>query len=462
MRELLNQHSEHVTSLEEDERWALVQRVASSRHLIKAPQLREILLYISRRVLAENATSISELEIGCKVLGRRMDFSPNEDNIVRVQIRHLRKKLEEYFSSEGIEEPLIVTIPKGGYLPHFDLRPEPVQAEEISVVATEVQASPAVVSIPSSPQITIAPAAKRWPWTTAIIAVVVAALVVGVLWWRHRSTSRPAVAAAETVAVHDDPLWSRIFAPHRETSIVVADTNLVMIQDILDVDIPLSKYLDGGYPDKLIGSVSSHELQAALRTIAGRQYTSLGDAILAAKFMDLSHRFAAQTNLRYSRYVSVREFKEGNFVLIGSRRGIPWEQLFESELNFNIEEDRATHQYHLRNKSPLPGERPVYGVSSGGRANEDTYADIALLPNLAGTGYVLMLSGIDMAATEAAGELVTNPDFGPELTRLLNSRGSQPPASYIEILLEAKATAGTGGGAKIIAYRLIEGPRPAV
>jgi hypothetical protein len=108
----------------------------------------------------------------------------------------------------------------------------------------------------------------------------------------------------------------------------------------------------------------------------------------------------------------------------------------------------------------LPGERLAYGVSHGGRADENTYADIALLPNLTGTGYVLILSGIDMAATEAAGELVTTPDFGATLTKLLNSRTGQPPASYIEILLEAKATAGTSGGSKIIGSRRIEGPLP--
>jgi hypothetical protein len=121
LSELLS-HSEPISTSTHDTRWALVLRVASSRHLLKAPQLREILLYLCRRVLTDNPSAISEQEIGCKVLGRRADFNPNEDNIVRVQVRHLRKKLEEYFSSEGLEEPVILTIPKGAYLPHFEPR----------------------------------------------------------------------------------------------------------------------------------------------------------------------------------------------------------------------------------------------------------------------------------------------------------------------------------------------------
>jgi len=444
--ERLNRQSEHADSLNEDERWALVQRVASSRQLVKAPQLREILIYLSRRVLAEHATAIGEQEIGCTVLGRRLDFNPNEDNIVRVQIRHLRKKLEDYFATEGKDEPLVLTIPKGGYVPHFEPRPERPAPD--ALVAS--------VGIPAAK-------AKRPRYAAALLVLLLAgAVVTGLVWWKHRGASRPAPFGEEPQPPREDSLWSKLFAARHQTSIVLADTDLVIIQDILDADIPLREYVNGGYPEKLIAGLPNRELQAALRLIATRQYTSLGDTILAAKFMEMSRRYGAQTSLRYSRYMSVREFKAGNFVLIGSRRGIPYEQLFESQLNFNFEEDHATRRFHLRNKSPLPGERLVYGVSSGDRANQETYADIALLPNLTGTGYVLMLSGIDMAATEAAGELAAKADFGATLTRLLNSRAGQPPASYIEILLEAKVTAGTNGGAKIVSYRVIEGARPAL
>lgn len=460
MSELLH-HTDEFLSLEDDERWALVQRVASSRLLLRAPQLREILVYVCRRMLAEQASGISEQEIGCKVLGRRPDFNPNEDNIVRVQIRHLRRKLEEYFSADGADEPIILNIPKGGYLPRFEPRPE--QPTDAMLSGSMTLAVHEAASSPSN-FIAASPSAKeRKPWTVPVLLVLLGFLALfGAFLWKDLAALRRSVTAERAPAVHEDSLWSRMFMPHQQTSIVIADTNFVLIQDILHADIPLSKYLEGGYPEKLIDSVPNRELQAALRLVATRQYTSLGDVMLSSKLLELSRRYSGETNLRYSRQMSVREFKTGNFILIGSRRGIPWEQLFESQLNFNVEEDHATHLYHLRNKSPQAGERQVYGISSGGRANQYTYADLALLPNLAGTGYVLVLSGIDMPATEAAGELAAQPDFGATLVRLLKSRAGQPPASYIEMLIEAKATAGTsGGGAKIIAYRLIEGSRPA-
>jgi hypothetical protein len=280
-----------------------------------------------------------------------------------------------------------------------------------------------------------------------------------VLLWRQREVLQRAPAADEAQMRRGEALWSKVFVPGRETNIVIADSCLVVIQDILKVDIPLTEYLSGAYPDKLIQSAPSKELRAALRLIADRQYTSLGDANIAPKFMDLSRRYATQANIRYPRFMSVRDFRTGNFILIGSRRGMPWEQLFEPQLNFALEEDRQTGKFFFRNKAPLPGERAAYEPSGGGTGS-DTYADIALLPNLAGTGNVLILAGIDMAATEAAGELVASQGFPDLLNRMLRSRKGQPPAPYIEILVQEKAVGGTAQGSKIVGYRLLAGQMP--
>jgi hypothetical protein len=438
--------SEHTAALVESETWALVQRVVSSRQLLKAPQLRDILLYISRRGLTDNATAISELEIGCNVLGRGRDFSPNDDNIVRVQVRHLRRKLEEYFSSDGADEPLVLTIPKGGYVPRIEERTFRAQATmSLSAPTLPVDAERARAAITR--------ARYRW-WAFSVLAVFLAALVAGMLLLRRQPASLRRMSDADENQEHRaGPLWSSLFTPGRETDIVVADSSLVSVQDILNADIPLSEYLSGAYPEKLIETVPDKRLQAALRLIAGRQYTSLADADIVSKLTELSRHYTAQISICYSRFISLREFKTRNVILIGSRRGIPWEQLFESQLNFSLEEDPATKKYFFRNKAPLPGEQPEYRPSAGRDAN--TYADIAFLPNLAGTGNVLILAGIDMAATEAAGELVASQDFLDLLSKMLRSRGPAP-ASYIEILMQTKAVAG-GAQGKILAYRLLPG-----
>jgi hypothetical protein len=326
-------YSEHTAAAVQDERWALVHRVVSSRHLLKSPQLRDILLYLAHRVLDDNASAIGEQEIGCKVLGRRPDFSPNEDNIVRVQVRRLRGKLEEYFSSDGADEPLVVSIPKGAYLLSFEPRHAP-PASSLGDATALGDAAPRNGAL--------VPAARKapipWPaWLTApriaiaALTVLVAALAFStVLLWRQREVLQRAPAADEAQMRRGEALWSKVFVPGRETNIVIADSCLVVIQDILKVDIPLTEYLSGAYPDKLIQSAPSKELRAALRLIADRQYTSLGDANIAPKFMDLSRRYATQANIRYPRFMSVRDSVGATVraaIELRSRRGSPDRQV---------------------------------------------------------------------------------------------------------------------------------------
>jgi len=432
-----------------DERWALVQRILASRHFQKAPQLREILLYLCRRALENGPCTISEHEIGCNVLGRRPDFNSNEDNIVRVQVRHLRRKLEDYFTTDGIEEPLILVVPKGTYVPHFEPRASQNQAvaHPGNGHAELLSPSPGPAAVPRSGR-----RVHLWAVVALLSLLLVAFAVTAIVFWRQKE--------APTASVSGDALWSKMFAPGQEVTIVAADTCFVMLQDILDVDIPLSDYLSGAYPLKWISSVPDRRLREALQLISSRRYTSLGDMSVAQKVIEVGHRYNRTPKIRYARYLDAREFKTGNFVLIGSRRGIAWLQLFEPQLNFSLEQNRESRKYYFRNKSPRPGEQATYGITSDGRPTPESYADIALLPNLSGTGFVLLLSGINMEMTEAAGELVTSPEFSPVLWRMLHSRAGVPAASYVEILLQANSLPGTTHALKIIGYRILTPQKP--
>src|SRR5262249_18657101 len=109
-----------------DARWDLVQRVAFSSAFQKSRRLRELLLYVCERALHDPEHAVHEHEIGTVVFGKSADFDPSQDTLVRVQVSQLRKRLEQYFSTEGAYEALIIEIPKGTYIPLFRERyPEP-------------------------------------------------------------------------------------------------------------------------------------------------------------------------------------------------------------------------------------------------------------------------------------------------------------------------------------------------
>src|SRR5262245_61822593 len=64
---------------------------------------------------AHKGDALKEYRIGVEVFDRGRDFDPRTDPIVRVQAAKLRSKLLEYYSAGGASDPLVISVPKGGY-----------------------------------------------------------------------------------------------------------------------------------------------------------------------------------------------------------------------------------------------------------------------------------------------------------------------------------------------------------
>ena len=119
------------------EREELVRRVASSSTFEKSARLRTFFLHVCHCALDNKPEEATEQQIGIRVYGRQPGYNPNEDNIVRSQARVLRTKLEHYFANEGKHEAIVVTIPKGRYLPAFEARVEQPAPTPIAQTASE-------------------------------------------------------------------------------------------------------------------------------------------------------------------------------------------------------------------------------------------------------------------------------------------------------------------------------------
>ena len=135
-------HSEKAPADAAKQREELVRRVASSVTFEKSPRLRAFFLHVCRCARENKSEEATEPQIAIYVYGRQPGYNPNDDNIVRSQARMLRMKLEHHFANEGKDEPVIITIPKGQYLPIFEtrskeLQAQPPQAQPRLVVAVE-------------------------------------------------------------------------------------------------------------------------------------------------------------------------------------------------------------------------------------------------------------------------------------------------------------------------------------
>src|SRR6187402_2052370 len=133
-----------------DLRWALVERIASSRHLKSSARLREFLFYTADCALRDAPEEATEQQIGIRVFQRNPGYNSSEDSIVRTHARLLRQKLTAYFDEEQQEE-LVVDIPKGHYLPVFHPRESAPALEPEILPARVAELQPAVVAPPSPP-----------------------------------------------------------------------------------------------------------------------------------------------------------------------------------------------------------------------------------------------------------------------------------------------------------------------
>ena len=76
------------------------------------------LKYVCDRYFA-GIRHVTESEIAVEALGRRPEFDPQQDSIVRVEAHRVRKRLRDYYEREGAAHPLQLVLPHGSYVPHF-------------------------------------------------------------------------------------------------------------------------------------------------------------------------------------------------------------------------------------------------------------------------------------------------------------------------------------------------------
>ncbi len=120
---------EHGTALVDEGIRQQLERVLSSSGFRKCAQLSRFLRFAVDQALEGANGAAKETSIGVEIFGRKPDYDPGCDPVVRVEARRLRIKLAQYYELEGREDPIRIDLPKGGYLPVFEIM-RPAEAEQ--------------------------------------------------------------------------------------------------------------------------------------------------------------------------------------------------------------------------------------------------------------------------------------------------------------------------------------------
>jgi hypothetical protein len=94
-------------------------RVLASAEFARAEQLRTLLQWLCLRRLETPSAPFTQYDIGIGCLGRKKEFDPHFDPVVRKETARLRKRLDTHYASLPAPPPCRILIQPGTYLPQW-------------------------------------------------------------------------------------------------------------------------------------------------------------------------------------------------------------------------------------------------------------------------------------------------------------------------------------------------------
>jgi hypothetical protein len=402
--------------MSEGECRAALERISASRLFEKSARARDLLLYLCNSALCGDHGPLTEHQIGVAVFGRDPGYDTATDTIARTQVSQLRKKLRDYYASEGMHEPIVIEIPPGSYFPIFGFRE---------------------IAVPEAPVV-----AKRRSrallWLAVAVAAAAAVLAIGRIAGAGRGSSSTAL----------DSLWGQLAANTRQVPVVVTDASLMIVSDMLGRAVTLHEYRDPTYPASLFEIFPDPQRRERARKILRSYYTSVADARVVKDLQSIAQRYHIELSVEATREFRLGADTPGNVILIGHSYGNPWVELFDGWMNFHYEWPPSRATPVIVNRRPLPGEAREYGVEW----LKQGFCVVSLAPKPGGNGEALLLIGTDTSSLDACGRFVTGEKW---LTALCSSLHVAPgkPLPNFEVLLRAELLASGSTDFHIVAWR---------
>jgi hypothetical protein len=453
-------------NLTNEEKLDQLERIIHSQAFHEAESLRSFLSFIVNKLVDGEEDQIKEYTIAIDVFGRGAQFNPRIDSVVRVQAGRLRYKLQEYYSTEGKSDKILIELPKGHYKPFFSYLETTngastleENAEELPLVAEPVATVPVEGPRPI-------PFSREKLLLIALSALVVILSITTAVLFFSNQNARPQegenridkpeavfqmvwgdfVSAPEPpLVIIGNPIVYRLANPvdpntGADRSILLKPEQTSLLAQILGKDKFIMNSIKNNSAPKLLLSTD--------------EYTGMGEAIGLHYVTDLMRSSGKAVSLKQSRTASAEDLKNHNCILLGSIWVNEWTSKQPVRESF-IYTDGAT----IQNLDPQPGEESEYKPkfnSASGKLIED-YALITVKPGLAGKNTMMILAGITSEGTQAAAEFATSKDYLPFLNqRLQEIFGNRQTPKYYQALLKVTVDNGIPTLISLLSVHLVQ------
>ena len=405
-----------------------VDRIVKSEEFRGSEVLCRLLVYLAEKAANGEADKLKEYVIAIEGLGRPASYDPQQNSAVRIQVGRLRQKLAEYYRNEGINDPLILDLPKGRFRLLFERRK--------ILLEPQVSAIPSALpphDVERSAHGAIGRSYAIW-WVIAATAV----LSVGIGFALRGFVAKPTAVASPTFTQWTqeiDTLWGPFVNSKRPL--------LVLIEDPLFVELHSSPGVY--YRDRSLNQWSeiehSQTMQSLSRTLksSGIQpshyYTAFGEVQAAFQLGRLLGPRLPLFSLGKASQVTWQQMSDNNVIFIGV------ENLFFDQAGaLPVAPQLIPVLDGVKNSQPAPGEQSLYRDDYQTAPTETgvVYALVTHLPGPLGSNDVDSFTSNRSAGYVAAVQAFADPTSAKSLVKKLKASSGGNMPRYYQVVLRVR------------------------
>ncbi len=417
---------------------AQVDRILQSEALHSSQALKHLLRFLADKALSGEADQLKEYTIGLDVFDKPQDYDPRKDATVRLHVSRLRQKLAEYYRTEGQQDTILVSLPKGHFKLIWETRSVPAEPPR------------------DEPSISPARRPTRFNATSLALAVGLAfsLLIILLLTLQLQKSKRRATEAANWTP-ELQTLWQSFTGNGRPM--------LVAYNDPIFVAFPGPHGIGAYFRERSLRTWedAAHlpEIQALQRTLGNPRiepsffYVSRGEVQGSFLLGKLFGSRQMQVSLVRLSQLSWDQLSDNNVVLMG-----PPERLNEKLVGLPLQPELVSETTGVRNIHPRKGEQPFYADDLSQTHDGEAYALISQFPGpLGNTGLAIFCSNRSWGDTGAI-QFLTDPAFARAAFDKL--RTDNKPARYFQILVRVKFRDGVTTDVSYVLHRVLEERQP--
>lgn len=378
-----------------------------------------LLAYTVEQTLLGHASDLKERSIGVEVFGKLPSYDTNSDPVVRITAGEVRKRLTQYYYDPSHRGELVIELPTGSYVPLFR---EAERAPEAPVAIVAESGEAASAPVPAAPSRLWR---MRWVLTSAAGLMVVLAGVAGLMAGMRLHQDPPPPAPSNI-----DRFWEPVTGSVNPTTFCLGEpAKNIDVGSINSFDTPVSNTK----PEPLYfrlhysGNLALADVITLTRTVA-----ALASRHKAFRVVPASEATFAQ-------------LREGPVVLIGAFDNI-WTLRVTQKLRFGFESQDGVALLVDRNSPKKTTWATAWDLPYQKLSRD--YAIVARIHDHTTGQPVIIAAGISEEGTEAAGEILYNPEY---LDSLLARAPHDWADKNLEAVIETQVIEGHPGPPNILA-----------